>query len=100
VDSDPDQWLRQHPNVAVVLRERPEGDWRAQAGWGWIAKIRFRSWRDSRAASDAISEQGWKVTRWGRKVRVGIEDGYDGQKLADFVLARWPEVPKIQLRCD
>jgi hypothetical protein len=49
-----------------------------------------------------IVAEGWEPESkiWGRKVRVGVKDGHDGQRLAEFVLARWPEVRKIQLRND
>jgi hypothetical protein len=48
-----------------------------------------------------VSKEGWKpeAKGWGRKVRVGVSDGYDGQRLADLVRARWPDV-RMQLRND
>lgn len=100
MQSEGDRWLREHPTVDVFLPDRPEGDWRTEEGWGWIAKIWFRTWRDSRAAMKAIREAGWEPKLWGRKVRVDIRDGYDGQRLAELVLERWPDVRKIELRCD
>lgn len=98
---DADRWQSEHPNVSVVLSDRPARgeDWRAQTGWGWIFKVWFRSWRDSRQAMRAIREQGWRRSFWGRKIRVSVADGYDGQKLADFVLSRWADA-RIQLRND
>ena len=41
----------------------------------------------------------WQEQHRGRKVRVEVYDGHEGQRLADFVLTRWPEV-RIQLRND
>lgn len=98
-----DSWQEQHPNVTVVLADRPsEGsDWRAEEGWGWIFKAWFRTRGDSRQAIEAIRAEGWEPEPrfWGRNVRVAVTDGYDGQRLADFVIARWPDV-RIQLRND
>jgi hypothetical protein len=100
---DTDRWQEQHPNVTVVLADEPAAgtDWRDQEGWGWIFKVWFRTRGESRQAWEAIRAEGWEPEPkgWGRKVRVGVSDGYDGQRLADFVLARWPEV-RIQLRND
>jgi hypothetical protein len=101
VDSDPDRWLREHPTVEVTLPDHPEGDWRAATGWGWIAKFWFRTWAASRAAKLGIAEAGWEPKFSGRKIRVGVSDGYDAQRLAQLVLDRWPDdVRQIQLRCD
>ena len=98
-----DRWQEQHPNVMVVLADEPAAgsDWRDQDGWGWIFKVWFRTRGESRQAWEAIRAEGWEPEPkvWGRKVRVGVSDGHDGQRLADFVLARWPEV-RIQLRND
>jgi len=99
-----DPWQEQHPNVIVVLAKEPASgtDWRDQQGWGWIFKAWFRTLGESRQAWEAIRAEGWQPESkiWGRKVRVGVEDGHDGQRLSEFVLARWPEVRKIQLRND
>jgi hypothetical protein len=67
---------------------------------GWIAKFWFRTWRDARTAKTEIEREGWTPGSLGRKVRVGVGDGHDGQKLVEFVLGRWPDVRRIQLRCD
>jgi hypothetical protein len=98
---DADRWQSEHPNVKIVLADRPsaEEDWRAQEGWGWIFKVWFRTWGESRDAMKEIRAQGWEPSFWGRKIRVTVPDGYDGQKLADFVLGRWPDA-RIQLRND
>jgi hypothetical protein len=68
---------------------------------GWIFKAWFRTRDESRQAWETIKAEGWEVEPkfWGRKVRVGVSDGQDGQRLADFAMARWPEV-RIQLRND
>jgi hypothetical protein len=100
VETDADRWLADHPKVAVTFPNRPSGDWRLEEGYGWIFKAWFRTWAESRAAMKAISEAGWQPNFWGRKIRVSVRDGYDGQKLAEFVLDRWPHVRRIQLRCD
>jgi hypothetical protein len=100
VDNDPDRWLREHPTVEVTTPGRPEGDWRDEVGYGWIAKVWFRTWRDARTAKADIESEGWTPGSLGRKVRVGVGDGHDGQKLVEFVLERWPDVRRIQLRCD
>jgi hypothetical protein len=100
VDSEGDRWLRDHPEVEVTLPGRPEGDWRAEEGYGWIAKVWFRTWRDARTAKAAIRSEGWTAGSLGRKVRVGVTDGRDGQRLAEFVLERWSDLRRIQLRCD
>jgi hypothetical protein len=96
-----DVWQEQHPNVMVVLADRPAvgTDWRAQEGWGWIFKAWFRTWSESREARDAMRAEGWGPAFWGRKLRVSVADGYEGQRLADFTMARWPNV-RIQLRND
>jgi hypothetical protein len=98
-----DPWQEEHPNVTVMLAKEPapRTDWRNQEGWGWIFKAWFPTLRESRQAWEAIRAEGWKPESklWGRKVRVGVSDGHDGQKLADFVMARWPNV-RIQLRND
>jgi hypothetical protein len=85
-----DRWLQEHPKVEVTLPA--EGDWRAETGYGWIAKVWFRTLGDARAAKAAIRTEGWTPGSLGRKVRVGINDGRDGQKLAEFVLERWPDL--------
>jgi len=100
VDSDGDRWLHEHPKVEVTLPDRPEGDWRAEMGYGWIAKVWFRTRSEARAAKAAIRSEGWTAGSLGRKVRVSVSDGHDGQRLVEFVLARWPKVRRIQLRCD
>ena len=100
MDSQADGWLREHPEVEVTLPGRPEGDWRDEEGYGWIAKVWFRTWGDARTAKAAISGEGWTPESLGRKIRVGIRDGRDGQRLAEFVLERWPDLRRIQLRCD
>ena len=100
VVDDAERWYREHPKVSVILPDQPQGDWRAEEGYGWIAKIWFRTWADSRAAVSFIRDEGWEPRFWGRKVRVGIKDGFDGQRLAETVLERWPDLRKIQLRCD
>ncbi len=96
-----DQWQHEHPNVTVILADRPAptDDWRAQQGHGWIFKVWLRTWGESREAMASIAGEGWKPKFWGRKIRVVVEDGYDGQRLADFVIARWPHA-RIQLRND
>lgn len=86
MDSQADGWLREHPKVEVTLPGRPEGDWRDEEGYGWIAKVWFRTWGDARTAKAAISSEGWTPGSLGRKIRVGIRDGRDGQRLAEFVL--------------
>jgi hypothetical protein len=98
--ADSDRWLIEHSKVSVTLPDRPAGDWRDEPGYGWILKVWFRTWRQSRAASDAIRDAGWDAKFWGRKLRVTVSDGYDGQKLGEFILDRWPDVRGIQLRCD
>ena len=98
--TDGDRWLGEHPKVTVFFPDRPEADWRTVTGYGWIAKFWFRSWAESRAAKAAMRDAGWEPKFWGRKIRVAIRDGHDGQRLAEFVLARWPDVRRIQLRCD
>jgi hypothetical protein len=93
-----DRWLQEHPKVEVTLPGRPEGDWRAETGYGWIAKVWFRTLGDARAAKAAIRTEGWTPGSLGRKVRVGIND----------VTARsWRSsclnggrISGIQLRCD
>jgi hypothetical protein len=100
VDDDADRWLREHPIVEVTTPGRPAGDWRDEAGYGWIAKFWFRTLRDARAAKAAIGREGWTPGSLGRKIRVGVDDGRDGQRLAEFVLERWPDVRRVQLRCD
>jgi hypothetical protein len=96
-----DVWQQENPNVMVVLADEPAPgtDWRAQEGWGWIFKAWFRTWGEARQARAAIRAEGWEPEFWGRKLRVGVADGHDGQRLADFVIARWPNV-RIQLRND
>lgn len=90
-------------SVKVVMPDipAPGTDWQAQDGYGWIFKAWFRSRKESRDAEEAIRGEGWGPlrARWGRKVRVLPTDGYDGQRLAEFVVARWPEA-RIQLRND
>lgn len=97
------EWLRAHSNanVKVVMADHPAAgtDWQAQDGWGWIFKAWFHSWRESRQAEEAIRTEGWDPKFWGRKLRVHPADGYDGQRLVEFVLARWPKA-RIQLRND
>jgi hypothetical protein len=100
VDSDGDRWLGDHPQVEVTLPDRPKGDWRDEEGYGWIAKFWFRSWSEARTAKTAIGSEGWEAGSLGRKIRVGVSDGHDGQRLVEFVLERWPDVRQIQLRCD
>jgi len=100
-DLDADRWVDQHPNVTVVLPDRPPPgtDWRAQHGYGWILKAWFPTWRESRRAGQALRAEGRAPKFWGRKLRVPVTDGYDGQRLAESVIVRWPGV-RIQLRCD
>ncbi len=100
MDNDGDRWLGDHSQVEVTLPDRPKGDWRAEEGYGWIAKFWFRSWGEARTAKTAISSEGWKAGSLGRKIRIGVSDGHDGQRLVEFVLERWPDVRRIQLRCD
>src|SRR5215210_674034 len=100
MDGDGDGWLREHPKVEVFFPDRPQGDWRAETGYGWIAKVWFRSWNEARTAKAAIRSEGWLPGSLGRKIRVGVSDGRDAQRLANFVLERWPNVRRIQLRCD
>jgi len=77
----------------------PEGDWRAEEGYGWIFKAWFRSWGEAREAMLVIAASGWEPKFWGRKVRVYVKDGYDGDRLVALVTERWPET-RIQLRND
>jgi hypothetical protein len=100
VEAEFTRWLDEHPQVKVVLPDRPEGDWRSEEGYGWIFKVWFQTWSQSWAARNALREAGWDAKYWGRKVRVTPSDGYDGEKLTEFVLSRWPKVRQIQLRCD
>jgi hypothetical protein len=100
VDTDPDRWLSEQPKVAAVFPDQSEGDWRAETGFGWVAYVWFRTRAESRAAKLAIREEGREAVSWGRKIRVSVSDGYDAQRLAEFVLNRWPEVHRIQLRCE
>lgn len=95
-----DQWLREHPKVAIFLPDQPKADWRTEEGYGWIAKVWFRTLRESLAAKAAIREEGWDPKIWGRKIRVSARDGHDAQRLAELVLERWPDLRRIQLRCD
>jgi hypothetical protein len=97
---DGDRWLREHPNVEVALPDRPHGDWRAEEGYGWIAKIWFHTWRDALAAKAVIADEGWEPKFWGRKIRVSVKDGHDAQRLANVVLDHAPDVRQIQLRSD
>ena len=87
--------------VDIILVDRPESgaDWRAEQGWGWIFKAWFRSWGEARVAMHAIAAAGWAPKFWGRKIRVGVKDGYDGERLVAFVSERWPRA-RIQLRND
>lgn len=55
---DADRWLDEHPKVAVTLPDRPDGDWRDEEGYGWIFKVWFRTWDQSKAARNAIREAG------------------------------------------
>ncbi len=48
---------------------------------------------------DAIASAGWTPKFWGRKIRVGVKDGHDGDRLIALVTERWPDV-RIQLRND
>ena len=100
MESNGDRWLREHPQVEVTLPDRPEGDWRDATGYGWIFKVWFRTRGDARTAKAAIRGEGWSPGSLGRKIRVGVSDGRDGQRLVEFVLERWPDVRRIQLRCD
>jgi hypothetical protein len=34
------------------------------------------------------------------KLRMTVTDGYDGERLTEFVLGRYPSARRIQLRCD
>jgi hypothetical protein len=97
---DADRWLHEHPKVEVTLPGGPVDDWRAETGYGWIAKVWFHTRSDARAAKAAIRSEGWTPGSLGRKIRVGVSDGHDGQRLAEFVLERWPDLRRIQLRCD
>ena len=63
MDSQADGWLREHPKVEVTLPGRPEGDWRDEEGYGWIAKVWFRTWGDARTAKAAIGSEGWTARR-------------------------------------
>src|SRR5947207_9950669 len=100
MNTEADRWLIERPKVSVTLPDRPDGDWREEQGYGWIVKVWFRTWGQSKAARDAIQEAGWEPKFWGRKIRVEVSDGYEGQRLTQFVLDRWPNVSLIQLRCD
>ena len=103
MDNDASRWLREHPTIEVTTPSRPEGDWRDEAGYGWVAKFWFRNPSDARAAKAEIGREGWTpsgASALGRKIRVSVTDGHDGQKLAEFVLERRPDVRRIQLRCD
>lgn len=91
MQDEAEEWLRAHPKVSVMLPARPEGDWRTEQGYGWIAKLWFRTWGDSRAAITVLRAAGWEPTIRGRKVRVYVTDGFDGQRLAELVLQRWPK---------
>src|SRR4051812_24684536 len=81
-----DPWQEQHSNVMVVLAREPApgSDWRDQEGWGWIFKAWFRSRAEWRQAREAIEAEGWEIDAWswGRKVRVEVNDGHEGQRLA------------------
>jgi len=95
-----ERWLDEHPTVHVFLADKPESDWRREdSGYGWIFKAWFRSWTESRRAVEAIRDAGFDPKFWGRKVRVLVTDGYEGQKVANIVLERWPNA-KIQIRND
>jgi hypothetical protein len=87
--------------VKIVLVDRPEPgvDWRTEEGWGWIFKAWFRNWTESRDAMKVIAAAGWEPKFWGRKVRVHVKDGYDGERLTALVKDRWPKA-RIQLRND
>jgi len=98
--ADLTEWLHRHPRVSVVLPDEPEDDWRGEPGYGWIFKAWFGGWRQAWAARGLMREAGWDAKYWGRKIRVHVSDGYDGEKLAEFVLDRSPSVRRIQLRCD
>jgi hypothetical protein len=100
VNDDANRWLREHPTVEVTTPGRPKGDWRDEDGYGWIAKFWFRTRKDARAAKADIERGGWTPGSAGRKIRVGVSDGRDGQRLTEFVLEHWPNVRRIQLRCD
>jgi hypothetical protein len=97
---DADRWLHEHPKVEVTLPGGPVDDWRAETGYGWIAKVWFHTRSDARAATAAIRSEGWTPGSLSRKIRVGVSDGHDAQRLAEFVLERWPDLTRIQLRCD
>lgn len=90
-------------NVSIILADKPapDADWRAAEGYGWIFKAWFGSSAEASEAHAAITDAGWKPEprRWGRKVRVGAADGFDGEKLIRFVSARWPGA-RVQLRND
>jgi hypothetical protein len=100
VDDDGDRWLSEQPNVEVFLPDRPEGDWRAEAGYGWTARAWFASSLDAHVAMTVMRAEGWEPKRWMRKVRVPVRDGYEAQRLAEIVLENVPDVRRIQLRCD
>ena len=67
MDGQADGWLREHPKVEVTLPGRPEGDWRDEEGYGWIAKIWFHTWGDAQKAKAAISSEGWTPGSLGGK---------------------------------
>jgi hypothetical protein len=58
------------------------------------------TWGQSWAAREAVGDAGWDARYWGRKPRVTVTDGYDGEKPTEFVLGRYPSARRIQLRCD
>ena len=96
-----EKWRAQGANVKVALADWPKDgeDWRTLPGYGWIFKVWFRRRADARVAAGVIGEELYEPRRFGRKIRVAIKDGHDGQRLADLLLARWPDA-RIQIRND
>jgi hypothetical protein len=90
-------------NVTITFPDRPQPgeDWRAMEGYGWIFKAWFSDSVAARTARSAIQSEGWmpERRRWGRKVRVPVRDGFDGERLVRFVASKWPET-RMQLRSD
>jgi hypothetical protein len=86
-------------NVEVILAERPEADWRRIDGFGWIVKAWLHDRGEARDARALVEASGWSASRWGRKVRVRVRDGFDGERVVLLIADRWPR-SRIQLQND